>query len=102
MDIANLVETVKESMKSGNYDMVPTDKNKNSRRKYGLSLLDIEDSLSDLSVKDLHKGPMPDRDCPGEDLFVFKKEIVPNVIFYIKLKYKDDQIKIISFHEDEK
>lgn len=95
-----LVKT-KSSMKSGNYDMVPTVKNRNSKRKYGLSQYDIEDYIASLEVEDLCKGPESDRDCPGEELFIFKKEIIPNVIFYTKLKYKNNQIKILSCHDDE-
>ena len=88
-------------MKFGNYDMVPTVKNRNSKRKYGLSQYDIEDYIASLEAEDLYKGLEPDRDCPGEELFIFKKEILPNVIFYTKLKYKNNQIKILSSHEDE-
>lgn len=82
--------------------MVPTAKNRNSKRKYGLSQYDIEDYIVSLEEKDLYKGPEPDLDFPGEELFIFKKEIKPNVIFYTKLKYKNNQIKILSCHEDEK
>lgn len=88
-------------MKSGTYDMVPTVKNRASKRKYGLSQFDIEDYIASLEEKDLYKGPELDRDCPGEELFIFKKEIIPNIIFYVKLKYKNNQIKILSCHEDE-
>ncbi len=93
---------IKAAMKSNNYDMVPTVKNRNSKRKYGLSQYDIEDYIASLEAEDLWKGPEPDRDCLGEELFIFKKEIKPKVIFYIKLKYKNNQIKILSCHEDEK
>lgn len=88
-------------MKSGNYDMVPTVKNRNSKRKYGLSQCDIEDYIASLEAENLYKGPEIDRDYPGEELFIFKKEIIDNVIFYTKLKYKNNQIKILSCHEDE-
>ena len=93
---------IKAAMKSNNYDMVPTVKNRNSKRKYGLSQYDIEDYIASLEAEDLWKGPEPDRDCLGEELFIFKKEIKPKFIFYIKLKYKNNQIKILSCHEDEK
>lgn len=81
--------------------MVPTVKNRVSKRKYGLSQFDIEDYIASLEEEDLKKGPEPDRDYPGEELFIFKKEIMPNVVFYTKLKYKNNQIKILSCHEDE-
>ena len=88
-------------MKSRNYDMIPTEKNRNSKRKYGLSQYEIEDYIASLEVEDLYKGPELDRDFPGEELFIFKKEILPNIVFYTKLKYKNGQIKILSCHEDE-
>jgi len=81
--------------------MVPTLKNRTSKRKYGLSQYDIEYYIASLEKEDLYKGPEPDRDCPGEELFIFKKEILPDVIFYTKIKYKNKMIKILSCHEDE-
>ena len=101
LNVTDILKLIKASMKFGTYDMVPTEKNRVSKRKYGLSQFDIEDYISSLEVEDLYKGPEPDRDYPGEELFIFKKEILPNVIFYTKLKYKNDQIKILSCHEDE-
>lgn len=88
-------------MQDASYDMIPTLKNRNSRRIYGLSIYDIEDFLSKLEAADLIQGPIADRDYPSEDLFIFKKEIISNVIFYVKIKEKNNQIKILSCHEDE-
>lgn len=101
MEVSDIIIKAKASMKFRDYDMVPTIKNRNSKRKYGLSQYDIEDYIASLEAGDLYKGPEPDRDYPGEELFIFKKEILPNVIFYTKLKYKNNQIKILSCHEDE-
>ena len=33
-------------MKSGNYDMVPTEKNRNSKHKYGLTQYEIDDYIA--------------------------------------------------------
>ena len=101
MEVSEIILKIKASMKSGNYDMVPTEKNRNSKHKYGLTQYEIEDYIALLEVNDLYKGPIPDRDYPGEELFIFKKEIIPNVVFYTKLKYKNNQIKILSCHENE-
>lgn len=92
---------IKRAMENASYDMVPTLKNRNSRRIYGLSIYDIEEFLSKLETTDLIQGPITDRDYPSEELFIFKKEIIPNVVFYVKIKEKDNQIKILSCHEDE-
>ncbi len=85
------------------YDIVPTEKNRNSRRKYGLTIYDIEDFLKTISELDLVKGPVIDRDMPNEEVFIFIKEIMDGVNFYVKIK-KDskvpyDRIKIISCHD---
>ena len=102
LSIKKLLDITKASIKNGTYDMVPTTKNRNSRRKYGLTLYDIEEMLLTLDINDLVKGPTTDRDYPNEELFIFKKQIKPNITFYIKLKEKNNQIKILSFHEDER
>lgn len=101
MNVVELLEKVKIAMENKDYDMVPTLKNRNSKRKYGLTQYDIEEYISSLEINDLIKGPEPDRDCPGEELFIFKKEIINKVVFYTKIKYKNKQVKILSCHEDE-
>lgn len=88
-------------MKDKDYDFVPTSKNRSSRHKYGLTQYDIEDFIASLEEEDIIKGPEVDRDYPDEELFIFKKEIIKDVKFYVKIKYKNNQIKIISCHEDE-
>lgn len=84
--------------------MVPTVKNKNSRRKLGLTILDIEEFLKSIGIEDFLKGPEVDRDVPGDEVFMFKKEIMEGVVFYIKVKKDNtvtyDRIKILSCHED--
>lgn len=101
LEVYEILEKTKKAMQDKNYDLVPTSKNRHSKRKYGLSQYDIEDYIAGLEMKDLNKGPIDDRDCPGEQLFIFKKEIIPNIVFYTKIKYKNNQIKILSCHEDE-
>lgn len=101
LEVSDILKLTKSAMKSGAYDLVPTVKNRESKRRYGLSQFDIEDYIASLEKSDLYKGPEPDRDCPGEELFIFKKEIRPGVIFYTKLKCRNCQIKILSCHEDE-
>lgn len=101
MDVENILTKLKKDLKDKTYDYVPTGKNKISRRKFGLTMYEIEDFLLDLGKEDLIKGPVPDYDCPGEDVFIFKKEILNGIIFYVKIKEKNNQIKILSCHEDE-
>ena len=105
VNVTQIIDLLHESVSNRNYDMVPTIKNRNSRRKYGLTILDIEDFLKTIEIGDLFKGPEPDRDIPGEEVFMFKKEIIEGTNFYVKVK-KDstvsfDRIKVLSCHEDE-
>lgn len=105
MDVEDILDLLHKSVKKKNYDLVPTVKNRNSRRKYGLTLLEIEDFLKGITKKELFKGPVKDRDVPGEEVYIFKKNIKEDVVFYVKIK-KDssvdcDRIKILSIHEDE-
>lgn len=88
------------AIKTHTYDFVPTKKNKESRYAYGLTIGDMEDLLMSLNENDLFKGPVEDRDYPGEYLYVYKKLVLENILFYIKVKYKDGFVKILSFHED--
>lgn len=105
MTVLDIVNLLHKSVSEKTYDLVPTEKNRNSKRKYGLTLFEIEDFLKRITEEDLYSGPEEDRNMQGEELFIFKKEILNKVIFYVKIK-KDskvsyDRIKIISCHEDE-
>jgi hypothetical protein len=101
LDINTILNKLKKAIKTSSYDIIPTFKNRSSRRKYGLTIYDIEDILLKLEETNLIIGPTIDRDYPNEELFIFKKEIISGVIFYIKIKEKDNKIKILSLHEDE-
>lgn len=101
MNVDEILYKLKDAVKNATYDLVPTEKNRNSRRKYGLTIFEIEDFLCELEKEDLFKGPVADYDYPEEEVFIFKKEIVPEKLFYVKIKEKNNQIKILSCHEDE-
>lgn len=105
MTVTQIINLLHRSVTNKSYDLVPTEKNRNSRRKYGLTIYDIEDFLKSISETDLFSGPEVDRDKPNEEIFIFIKEILNGVKFYVKIK-KDstvtyDRIKIISCHEAE-
>lgn len=105
MTVTQIVNLLHKSIAEKSYDLIPTEKNRNSRRKYGLTLEQVEDFLISITEDDLHSGPECDRDIIGDEVFIFKKDILNNVTFYVKIK-KDskvnyDRIKILSCHEDE-
>lgn len=105
MTVTQIINLLHKSVTDKSYDLVPTEKNRNSRRKYGLTIYDIEDFLKSISETDLHSGPEIDRDKPNEEIFIFIKEILNGVNFYVKIKKDNkvtyDRIKILSCHEAE-
>lgn len=105
MTVTQIINLLHKSVADKSYDLVPTEKNRNSRRKYGLTIYDIEDFLKSISESDLHSDPEIDRDKPNEEVFVFIKELLNGVNFYVKIKKDNsvtyDRIKILSCHEAE-
>lgn len=105
MTVTQIVNLLHKSITDKSYDLIPTEKNRNSRRKYGLTLFEIEDFLNSITEEDIHSGPECDRDIIGDEVFIFKKDILDNVTFYVKIKkdnkVKYNRIKILSCHEDE-
>lgn len=105
LNVTQIINLLHKSVIDKSYDLVPTEKNLRSRRKYGLTIFELEDFLLSINEKDLYKGPEKDRDIIGDELFIFKKEIIDGVKFYVKIKkdsnVKYDRIKIISCHEAE-
>lgn len=99
--VDEFLEIVKNKINKGEFDFIPTEKNKNSKRKYGLTTFDIEDFIKELDTSNLISGPELDRDFPGEYLYIFKKEIIDNVLFYVKIKLRGDEVKCLSCHEDD-
>lgn len=103
MTVTEIINLLHKSVQNRDYDFVPTIKNSNSKREYGLSLFEIEDFLLSITEEDLIKGPIRDKDILNEEVFVFSKEILPGVTFYLKIKKDNkvtyDRIKVLSCHE---
>ncbi|MDD2391567.1 MAG: hypothetical protein PHU94_01340 [Bacilli bacterium] len=99
MSVEKTLKTVIEIVNMGKFDFIPTSKNLVSKRKYALSHYDIEDFIKSLESTDLMEGPTEDRDCPGEYLYIFKREILPGILFYVKFKIKNGEVKCLSCHE---
>ena len=53
MTVTQIINLLHKSVTDKSYDLVPTEKNRNSRRKYGLTIYDIEDFLKLISEEDL-------------------------------------------------
>lgn len=86
MTVTQIINLLHKSVADKSYDLVPTEKNRNSKRKYGLTVFDIEDFLLTISEVDLYSGPELDRDMPNDEVFIFIKEILDGVRFYVKIK----------------
>lgn len=104
--LEDFLKEAKQRVKDKKLDFVPTRKNRRSRQRYGISILEIEDTILKLTPSDLYKGPETDRDYPDEILWVFKRRTASceDILFYIKLKLRGtdkEEIVCISFHEDE-
>ena len=50
LEVTELLNLVRKSIKTHKYDMVPTAKNRESKRKYGFTQLDIEYFILSLKV----------------------------------------------------
>ncbi len=100
MTVDEFLNECKRRVRNGKLDFVPATKNRISRRRYGFTILDIEDKILNLNSSDLHRGPEEDRDYPGEYLWIFRKMLL-GALFYIKLKLRNnDEVVCISFHKD--
>lgn len=73
LEVTELLNLVRKSIKTHKYDMVPTAKNRESKRKYGLTQLDIEYFILSLKADNLYKGPEVDRDYLMK-LYMFLKK----------------------------
>lgn len=100
MDVNEFLIEAKKRITDGKLDIVPTSKNTTTRRRHGLTVLDIEDFLKSLTASDLESGPEEDRDYPGEYVYIFGKEIFRGTLFYVKIKLKEDLLKCLSCHDD--
>ena len=70
MTVTQIINLLHKSIADKSYDLVPTEKNRSSRRKFGLTIYDIEDFLISISEEDLYSGSEKDRDRPdGKCLF---------------------------------
>lgn len=54
LTVTQIINLLHKSVSDKSYDLVPTDKNRNSRRKYGLTIYDIEDFLKSITETDLY------------------------------------------------
>lgn len=100
MNITDFLISVRGYTREGKLVIIPTQKNRETRRFLGLTILDLEDIICNIKESDLKKGPVLDRDRPGEYLFVFKPLYGENLL-YVKLKLEPNQAKCISLHIDD-
>lgn len=61
MTVTQIINLLHKSVADKSYDLIPTVKNRNSRRKYGLTMYDIEEFLKTITEEDLYSGPVADK-----------------------------------------
>ena len=71
MTVTQIINLLHKSVDNKTHDLIPTEKNRNSRRKFGLTIYEIEDFLKSINELDLDSGPEIDRDRPNEEVFIF-------------------------------
>lgn len=93
-----LLDFKQAATSSSGIDLVPRKVNMETRSYLGITMKNLEEILLGLSVVDYCKGPLLDRDKPGE-LWEFGKEVNGEEV-YIKLKVVKELnlAKCISFH----
>ena len=85
--------------------VIQTEKNKQTRYLLGMSLLEQDNIIRNLSNNDYYSGPLSDYDTSKpENLWVFKVNYEGRVL-YIKLKILEEQenckvVVVISLHID--
>ena len=84
MTVTQIINLLHKSVTNKSYDLVPTVKNRNSRRKYGLTIFELEDFLMKINEIDLYSDPEKDRDIPNEEVFIFKKKFLIMLNFILK------------------
>jgi len=79
------------------------DKNRDTIARLGITIPQAKDEILGLTYEDYYRGPIPDKDCKGEEFWEFGKIISGKQVF-IKLKAKSKHGVAIcfSFHTPEK
>lgn len=91
----NQLQDVIEAIRTCRIDVVDRTKNQVTRLLLGITTLEQEDIVRNLSVSDFHQGPLEDRDTlRGGQLWVFKTSAHGRTI-YVK-------VKLIEFEEGQK
>jgi hypothetical protein len=97
-----LLQVNKILNKSNSFQLIPRRKNLDAIYRIGLSIDSVKEYIKNLTLRDYCEGPKKDENgiFSGE-VWVFGKKI-NNILFYIKLKIKDNQLLCcLSFHDAE-
>ena len=107
MDLISFLNEAKKRILAGKLDFIPRAKNITFLQLHGLTPLDVEDILLNITTNDFFSGPVPDISIPSEEVWVFKKYIESEYV-YIKIKLRQyrnstlvDDLVCISLHTDE-
>lgn len=101
-DIERFLYECARRTNEGNLKLIPRDKNMASIYEMGLSILNVEEIVSELRVEDYYRGPTSDHKFPIDDVWEFIS-FYETYKIYIKLKLDaGDLVVCLSFHEAER
>ncbi|GAA0179055.1 hypothetical protein SH2C18_20030 [Clostridium sediminicola] len=101
--IKSFLKSVKKEIVKGKFTLAERTKNMDFIKDKGLMIPeDIKEVIFNLSYRDCVGGPEADRDGYEGDIYIFKTDVIDEVITYIKIRYNPpDEVICISFHEDD-
>ncbi|MGL5056653.1 MAG: type II toxin-antitoxin system MqsR family toxin [Fusobacteriaceae bacterium] len=101
-NIQEFLDRCSHKVLNGKLKLIPRQKNMDSIYSMGLSILNIEEIIAELTIENYYKGPTPDHKDKEEEVWEFLVDFEEYPI-YIKLRLdeKDDLVVCISFHEAE-
>jgi hypothetical protein len=93
---------VKNAISNGNIEWIP--RSYNGLTILGLNLDNASDIICGLTPKEYYRGPSPDFNGDGTDVweFIYILESDGKIPVYIKLKFQSEKCKVLSFHESNK
>jgi len=99
-EVDYFLDKLKQAVNEGRCSFVHRKKNLDDLSRLGISVKSAKAELTELTSTDYISGPEPDRNGSKGEIWIFGKDHDCGEL-YIKLKLKDNRLKVISFHRAE-